>query len=341
MCNRGGMRAATASLFLPAFLFAASLTAPAFADSSAENKAAARSLGIEGIQLARQGDCVKAIPLLERAETLFHAPTILGTLGECQVKVGRLVEGTENLNRVSRETLAADAPTAFVQAQERARVVLAEAQPKIGRLTIIVKPEGLTDVKVSVGGQAVSSALIGAPRPTDPGEREVVVSAPGYLTVKQTVTLAEGGSEMVELTLAPDPNASSASDAGTSSAAGGTSAPSNGMSTQRILGYTGVGLGGALLIGGGITGIMAVSKKSSLEDSCPDPKNCSDGDTLDSANTLATVSTIFSIAGGVIGAGGLVLILTDDTPSSERAVAAEPRLAAVVGPSSLALRGSF
>ncbi len=340
MCNRGGMRAAIASLFLPAFLFAASLTAPALAESSAENKAAARSLGIEGIQLARQGDCVKAIPLLERAETLFHAPTILGTLGECQVKVGRLVEGTENLNRVSREALAADAPAAFVQAQERARVVLAEAQPKIARLTIIVKPEGLTDVQVSVSGQTVSSALIGAARPTDPGEREVVVSAPGYLTVKQTVTLAEGGSETVELTLSPDPNANAASDAGTSSAAGGTSAPS-GMSTQRVLGYTGVGLGGALLIGGGITGLMAVSKKNSLEDSCPDKKNCTDGDTLNSANTLATVSTIFSIAGGVIGAGGLVLILTDDTPSSERAVAAEPRLAAVVGPSSLAVRGSF
>src|SRR6476661_5989116 len=120
MCNRDGspMRSTLATLSVTALLLAVTVAAPAHADSSAENKSAARSLGIEGIQYARQGDCVKAIPLLERAETLFHAPTILGTLGECQVQVGHLVEGTENLNRVAREALTADAPAAFLQAQE-------------------------------------------------------------------------------------------------------------------------------------------------------------------------------------------------------------------------------
>lgn len=343
MCNGDGspMRSTLASLSLTAFLFAASVATPALADASAENKAAARSLGIEGIQLARQGDCQKAIPLLERAETLFHAPSILGTLGECQVQVGRLVEGTENLNRVAREALAPDAPAAFVQAQERARIVLAEALPKIARLTIVVKPEGLADVQVTVNGAAVSNALIGAPRPTDPGEREIVISAPGYVTHKQTVTLAEGGSETVEAELTPDPDAQvAATSVSTSSGASGASS-SSGMSTQRILGYSGVGLGGALLIAGGITGLMAVGKENTLEENCPVKARCDDQDTYDSANTLATMSTILSIAGGVIGVGGVVLILTDGGSGSEQAVATKPKLAAVVGPASVGLAGTF
>src|SRR5882757_4229211 len=68
------------------------------ADDAAENVAAARTLGIQGVQLADAGKCPEAIEKLQRAETLHHAPTILDRLGECQVSVGELVEGTENLN---------------------------------------------------------------------------------------------------------------------------------------------------------------------------------------------------------------------------------------------------
>src|SRR4051812_3394754 len=83
------------------------------ADDSAESTAAARSLGIEGVQLADAGKCPEAIEKLTRAEALHHAPTILGRLGECQVNVGEVVEGTENLNLVVREQLAPNAPKVF------------------------------------------------------------------------------------------------------------------------------------------------------------------------------------------------------------------------------------
>ena len=50
---------------------------------SPEDMAAARSLGTAGVQLADKGDCVTAIPKLDAAEKLFHAPTTLERLGEC------------------------------------------------------------------------------------------------------------------------------------------------------------------------------------------------------------------------------------------------------------------
>ena len=95
-------------LLLVSTLSSASVAPLAWAQSQpqAENVAAARSLGLQGIKLADAGDCRGAIEKLSRAESLYHAPSILGRLGECQVNVGQVVAGTENLNRVVREELA-------------------------------------------------------------------------------------------------------------------------------------------------------------------------------------------------------------------------------------------
>ena len=111
------------------------LAGPAFAQQAprAEDVAAARALAVEGIKLADAGDCRAAVEKLERAEALRHAPTILGRLGECQVALGKIVLGTENLQRVVREQLAADAPAAFRDAQARAQKVLDTALPRIGK----------------------------------------------------------------------------------------------------------------------------------------------------------------------------------------------------------------
>src|SRR5258708_1914863 len=103
-----------------------SVATPSRADD-AESTAAARTLGIQGVQLADAGKCPEAIEKLQRAESLHHAPTILDRLGECQVAVGQLVAGTENLNSVVREPLAANAPQVYRDAQDRAKKVLATA----------------------------------------------------------------------------------------------------------------------------------------------------------------------------------------------------------------------
>ncbi len=328
---------------LRATAFAAAITwaAPNAIGASAENKAAARELGTQGIQLAREGKCDEALPLLERAEKLYHAPTILGWVGECQVELGRLVQGTENLNRVVREQLGPNPPTAFVRAQERARTVLEEARPKIGKLTIVVEPGDLDGVAVSVDGSPVAGALLGAPRPTDPGSHEVVARATGYVPASTSVELSDGASETITLTLEVDPNAVQQSTTAMSPTARTDPAADSGGSTESTVGWVGVGVGGALLAGGGITGLLALGKKSALEDSCPSgacPR--SEQETLDSANSLATLSTVLFGAGGAIGIAGLVLLLTDDAPD-EHAEAPEPTTQAFFGPGTVGIQGSF
>lgn len=302
---------------------ATSLVAPAAVAQNqpqAESVAAARSLGMQGIKLADAGDCKGAIEKLSRAESLYHAPSILSRLGECQVKVGQIVLGTENLNRVVREQLEPTAPKAFRDAQERAKGVLAAALPKIAHLTVRVDPANVNP-QITVAGAAIPAALIGIERPTDPGTHEVVVSAPGYLEQRTSVTLAEGGSQDISVKLEKDPSAVTTAPPPVAAPPVLTTAPTTppadtSPKKNNTLAYVALGVGGAGLVVGGITGFLALGKKSDLT-GCVDTKcPSSQADTLDGAKSMATVSTV-GFAVGFVGVGvGVVLLLTGGNHSA-------------------------
>lgn len=331
------------SLFALSSLALIAWSSAAFAQSQAENMAAARSLGIAGVELADQGKCKEALEKLERAEALYHAPSILGRLGECQVEVGKIVLGTENLNRVVREQLPANAPQAFVIAQERAKKVLERALPRIAYLTVRVEPQTV-GAQVTVGGTPVPAALLGAERPTDPGVHEVVANAAGYNAAKTSVTLAEGSHQQVSLVLTVDPNAAAAVPAAVVAPVTPAAAPTQpdaaapaSSGPNRTAAYVAFGVGGAGLLTGTITGILAMTKEGSLE--CPD-NHCppAEHDALDSAKTLATISTIGFGVGLAGAATGVVLWMTGSkAEASVGSVRARPWIAG----HTMGLEGSF
>ncbi len=166
--------------------------------------------------------------------------------------------------------------------------------------------------------------MFGAPRPTDPGERTVKASAPGHLPFEQQVTLGEAARETLRIELAADPNAppppSEEKAPADSTTGGSTEKKGSGLTTA---GWIGIGVGGALLIGGGVLGGMALGEKNGLECSetsggnfsCPSNQQ----DRLDTANTYATTSTILFAAGGAIAATGIVLLLVGGKSSGESA----------------------
>ncbi|HWZ87266.1 MAG TPA: hypothetical protein VNW92_00405 [Polyangiaceae bacterium] len=320
-----------------------SVATPSRADD-AENTAAARTLGIQGVQLADAGKCPEAIEKLQRAESLHHAPTILDRLGECQVAVGQLVTGTENLNSVVREPLAANAPQVYRDAQDRARKVLATATPKIAHLTISVVPADANPT-VTIGGKPIPSALIGAERPTDPGTLEVTATAPGYRAAGQSVTLAEGGHQEITLTLEKDPNAVAPLPPVTTPLvpppASAATPPEPAPKKSHTLAYVALGVGGAGLLVGTVTGVLALGKASD----CPN-KVCSSQSKLDDAKGMATVSTVgFGI--GVVGVAlGTILLVTGHSEESAPAQSTahyEPKLSLKpwFGVNTAGLMGSF
>lgn len=85
--------------------------------------------------------------------------------------------------------------------------------------------------------------------------------------------------------------------------------------TPPLLGVAVTGLGAAMLIGGAVTGFMAISQNAKLQDQCPDnvclPGFESDVNRLD---TLTTLTDVLLIGGaGVLALGiGLWLWLDDD-----------------------------
>lgn len=309
-------------------------------EPSAADVSAARDLGRAGLRLADAGKCEEAVQTLGRAEKLYHAPTILGRLGECEIKLGKLVQGTEDLQRVVHEALPANPPPQFVKARARAQKVLDEARPKIGRLKIVLVAPPRVDVTIKIDGEAVSSAMVGAERPTDPGEHFVEATAPGYLKSSETVVLKEGGSDSVILALKVDPEAPPppAPDTGRKPPPAETSAAGTGSPRAlRVTGVVALGVGAAGLGIGVVAGVVAVGARSDLDRQCP-ARTCPANGILGSANTTAAVSTFGFILGAVGVAAGVTFLLWP-APASHAPDAAWVRPYAT--PAELGVAGAF
>ena len=99
-----------------------------------------------------------------------------------------------------------------------------------------------------------------------------------------------------------------------------------------------LGVGGAGLLTGTITGIVAISKKNGLE--CPDHQ-CppSQYDKLDSARTFSTISTIGFGVGIAGAAAGTVLLLVGK--SEPEAQVGSVRARPLIGDRWLGVTGEF
>jgi len=329
-----------------------------------DQKAAARILGTDGVRAAMAGDCHTAVDKLSRAEALVHAPTTALPLARCQIQLGKLVAGTEILNRMMNETLPPNAPEPWVDAKRQVPALLEATAPKIGRLRVHVdRPAGATgDAQVTIDGSPIPSVLLDNDRPTDPGAHHVTATAAGFTTAATDVSLTEGQSRTVSLRIEPLPTSSAAAavPAGGPAAAavspvaapppspavGGSPDESTPTSSRnRTPAYVLLGVGGAALVVGATFGVIALGNKSSLNSDCPAGKNAcpaskaSDVQSLNSSlDTHALVSTI-GLALGVVGVGvGAYLFFT--APSSD-AKAAGIDIHPWLGLGSAGLNGTF
>lgn len=326
-------------------------------ESRAADVAGARELAIEGLKLADANQCAAAIDRLSRAEKLHHAPIVLGRLGECEVAVGRLVDGTENLRRMLREPPAANAPAAVTKARERAQSVLDAAKAKIATLTISVRAP--TDgVTVTIDGQPVPSALFDRGRPTDPGTHVLEATAEGCLPTSRQVELGPGEKSEIVLTLVSDPRANAVrnvvhSDTRVPVAENGhherrpasVTEPAVRPPPQRpshLASYVLWSVGTAAGTVGGILGYLALKDANALKQQCPNnicPSSAEE--TLASTRREATASTILLAGGGAALAVGTVLYLVKGSSAEQVHPSATARLRPVFGASGIGVHGDF
>ena len=237
-------------------------------------------------------------------------------LADCYEHIGRTASAwtefraAEGLAR-ARNDKRADVARQHAQALE----------PKLERLTIEVAPS-VPRVGLSIlrDGLPVSTEELGLAVPVDPGDHAVVVSAPGHAQRKFNAHLGpESPNATVKVDSLDDASAAPApapvapapapqpapAPAPETAPAGGDSGQ-----TMRTLGIVGMGVGG---VGLGLGAVFGVLAKSALDKSNSGPCDATDhctqaglSDRQDASNK-ATLSTVFFVAGGVIGAGGVVL----------------------------------
>jgi len=335
-------------------------------EDSATEIAAARSLAVDGLKLAQAGKCEEAVPKLERSEKLHHSAIVLSHLGECNVSLGKLVEGTEELRKVLREPLPQNPTPALSKAYERAQTVLDSAKPKIAALTISLTKAAPPDLHLTVDGQAAPATLIDTELPADPGEHTIEASAPGYLKATARVNLSAADKKTVSLKLEPDPNAVVAAPRASEAPSAASVAPASSASPEpasppgsapvgespapnHAAAYVAWGIG-AVGVGVGSTfGLIAMKDKHDLVARCGSTSCTPESSgSLDSAKRSGNISTVAFAVGGAGLILGTVLYFTAGGSSSQAGSLANGRHfaglsngRALVGPASVQLAADF
>jgi len=336
--------------------------ATALAQSDAD-KNTARDFGIEGQKALDHGDARTAEDRFHRAVEIFDSakapvpPTLLLGYARGAAKNNHVIEAAEAYNRIIRAGLPAGAPAPFVKALDDAKHEIDAVEARIAKITINVT--GCDNPTVTLDGAQLPSAVLGIAKPVDPGTHEVKATASGCKDATASFTVGDGKETTTSLTVSKEATASTgttttgtgastSSVTGTStgtSASTGTGAPpsgetsSGGGSGLKIAGIVTLAVGGVGLIVGAVTGGIAVGDHSTLVNNgcsngtCP-PSEASD---LNGFHTMGTLSTVGFVAGGVLAAAGIVMVLLAPSPKKEHAA----RVVPVVGPTGVGMVGRF
>ncbi|MDB5219091.1 MAG: hypothetical protein JWO86_7018 [Myxococcaceae bacterium] len=312
---------------------------PAYAqDASSQDIAQARQLGQQAQAAYDKGDFAESEKLWAAAAKLYtQAPTLTLGLARTQAKLGKVVAAQESYNKIIREWgNNPNPPPAFKDAVEAAKAEVGAVSAKVASVTVTV--EGPASPQVTIDGQAVPAAALGLKRPVDPGSHKVTATADGYKPADTTFSVAEGGSAAATLKMEkaagvavvaggePPPGAGAGPASPTEPGADTGGSKGNMNKTLAIVAF---GVGGAGLVVGAVTGLIASGKASDLKNVCDPDKNCppSAQSDVDSYKSVATISTIGFVVAGVGGVTGLVLLLT--APKQSAASAASSRYATV------------
>ncbi len=266
----------------------------------------------EGRTLMKDGKFAAACTAFEQSQELDPASGTLYNLAGCYVKVGKLASAWGAYRELSeRDTNATRRADATKQAGGLA--------PRLPRL-VITAPDAPADLLVQLNGLDVTK-LLGIDNPIDLGPHEVVARATGFAEARIAIDVTvEGKTTPVEIRLvplAPAAVTTVAPDASTRAPASGTFEPAH-HSRRKLYGAVTGGVGLVGIAAGVVFGSRARTRWHAAQAICgTDDQVCDNPALIQSANDLASearsaarASTIFSIAGGVLIAAGVVIIVT-------------------------------
>ncbi len=221
--------------------------------------------------------------------------------------------------------------------QEGVRAEIERLRGLVGFLKVTA-PEGATvtvdGVERGVAPLArelpVAAAVIHAVRATRGGE----------VIAEERVQVGGGRTAAVELlpSAPTEPPAPEPSTPSTSPTPSTDPAPEPPVSSPlRTGGWVALGVGGALLVAGGVTGGLALEAKGDVEDTCPNGCYSDDYDLVDKRDNLALTTDILIGVGAAAAAAGIAMLVVDATGGEDEGT----EISLAPGPGGILVRGRF
>ncbi len=212
----------------------------------AERAALARDQFQQGVRFARRGQWQDAADRFARALELRETPQIRYNLAESLFHLGRLVEASEHVAILERDS---DVPRDVARSHAALRERIDE---KVGRLTIGVAGAG-PSIRVTLDGRDVPAAIFDRPMPVDPG-RHVVRLLQGDREVQsEEVLVPEGASAEVSLEAPAPPTPREVAEA---AAPAPPEAPAREPDGGGVSPWVWVAIAAAVIAGGVVTGLV-------------------------------------------------------------------------------------
>ncbi|HWO08232.1 MAG TPA: hypothetical protein VNN80_02095 [Polyangiaceae bacterium] len=257
----------------------------------------------EGRALLNKGRFSEACERFQASLELRRSPGTLLNVANCIQAKGDLIGALRAFEESEVLARAESDERKSVLWSTAAREEIDALTPRIPRLVVGAPAE--QGVEVTLDGERISA--FGEPRVLNPGEHRLLASSAGKRDFEQRITLAEGQSLSVDVPpLEPVPAAAPAAPSAASqeAASGGPS---------RLLPWVLVGVGGAVLTGGVVTGVVAAQRASDLESDCPNHVCEEDLSQRDEAFDTAVVADVLMGVGLVATVAGVTwLVLTPD-----------------------------
>jgi hypothetical protein len=253
------------------------------------------------------------------------------SVGDCLAAAESALKlrGEHKLRKAREQLLVCGAPScpAMVRADcTRGVDDVNQLLPSIAFSVRMGDGQELASVRVTMDGEVLAERLDGSALVVDPGSHEFSFVAPGQPAVTRNLLVHEGEKARRESVMVGAPVATTApvaaSTPGSAAAApppaalpadvassdhAATLAANDAGSGRRTLGLVVGGTGVAGLAVGSIFGIVAISKNNSA--GCDANSFCTNPQSRTDAQGAATISTVGFIAGGVLAAGGVVMIV--------------------------------
>jgi hypothetical protein len=322
-----------------AFLLVLVALAPS-ARSQASRKAAAEQLFQTGKELIARGELERACQAFEGSQRMDPALGTMLHLADCYERAGQnasawaMFEEAASLAQVSGQT----------QREQVARTRAKALEPRLSRMELRVPAEArVPGLQLWVSGVSVPAASWGVAFPIDPGRQVVRAEAPDHEVWSRTIDVS-GSSPVLEVVVVgrltplparPAPTVAPQRPPVPSRRAlePSRSREPDSSSTQRTWGVVTGAIGLAAIMTGAALGVVAlVSNNESLDECRPeDPTRCTSRgvELRRRAEDFALGSTITLVAGGVVLATGVTLVLAapraeggDAAPSSGPSAAA-------------------